>query len=46
MEEEERAPRVGGPQTFRSMDHFMRVLKEMGLFRISRIIASLLMRHS
>lgn len=30
------SPRVSGPQTFWSMDHFIGVLKEMGLFRISR----------
>lgn len=27
--------RVSGPETFWSMDHFMEMLKEMGLFRIS-----------
>ena len=29
-------PRGSGPQTFWSMDHLMGVLKEMGLFRVSR----------
>lgn len=31
-----KSPRVSGPQTFWSMDHFMGVLKEMGLLRISK----------
>ena len=30
------SPRVSGPQTLWSMDYFMRVLKEVGLFRIHR----------
>lgn len=32
----EREPRVSGPQNFWSIEHFMGVLKEIGLFRISR----------
>lgn len=30
------SPSVSGPQTFWSMDHFIGMLKDMGLFRISR----------
>lgn len=33
---EKESSRVSGPQTFWSIDHFMGVLKEIGLFRISR----------
>lgn len=33
---EGKEPRVSGPQTFWSMDHFMVVLKEIGLLRICR----------